>query len=41
MRSLAFGYREAPRILRWVGLLGALWGLPGLAQADPAAKRAP
>lgn len=23
-----------PGIARWVGLLGALWGLPGLAQAD-------
>ena len=40
MSNLAFRYRWTPRILQWAGLLGALWGLPGLTQADPGALEA-
>jgi peroxiredoxin len=37
MRSLACRHRLTSRVLRWAGLLGALWGLPGLTQTDPGA----
>ncbi len=32
MSNLAFQYCSTTRILRWVGLLGALWGFSALAQ---------